>query len=147
MLIPDRYDRLFVITSFAIQIVLLVHFVLRKYDFPAAMKYGWIVYALAIPAVIVSIVLISGHKPWYLWVAGFLYAAWALFGYLVDLQLHLQWRSPAVWSILIPYVLLYLASIMFYWWPLGRIDRGLWLAYTGLFALSTYFNFASHGPF
>ena len=59
----DRYDKLFVFTSFFIQIILLVFFALRKWKFDTAMRFGWIVYALAAPAVIVSLVLLIGGKP------------------------------------------------------------------------------------
>jgi hypothetical protein len=33
---------------------------------------------------------------------------------------------------------------MFYWWPLARIDRRLWLAYAVLFVASTWLNAISH---
>lgn len=140
----DRYDRLFVFTSFFIQIVLLVFFALRKCKFDTAMHFGWIVYALAAPAVIVSLVLLVGGKPWYLWLAGFLYAAWAILGYVVDIARPVAWRSPILWPVFIPYVLLYLSSLMFYWWPLGNIQRPLWFIYTVLFVISTILNISSH---
>jgi len=52
----DSYDRLFVFSAFFIQIVLLVFFAVRKWSFDTAMQYGWIVYALAVPAVVCSFV-------------------------------------------------------------------------------------------
>ena len=140
----DRYDRLYVFTSFAIQLVLLVYFALRKWNFEAAMGVGWVVYALGIPAIIISVILYLGHKPWYLWAAGVLFAAWAVVGYLVDMHYQIPWRYPIRWSVLIPYISLYLSSIMFYWWPLGRIQRPLWVLYAALFFMSTYFNVTSH---
>ena len=42
------------------------------------------------------------------------------------------------------YVLLYLATIMFYWWPVGMLSRPLWYVYAGLFTLSTWLNISSH---
>jgi hypothetical protein len=140
----DRYDRLFVLTSLFIQVSLLIYFAVRKWDFERAMAWGWIVYALAIPAVIVSVILLSGGKPWYLWLAGFLFATWAIFGYVVDIARPVEWRSPILWSVFIPYVLLYLSSLMFYWWPLANIQRPLWFIYAVLFVLSTVLNLTSH---
>jgi len=140
----DRYDKLFIFTSFFIQVVLLVFFAFRKWKFDTAMQFGWIVYALAVPAVIVSLVLIVGGKPWYLWLAGFLYAAWAIFGYIVDIARPVAWRSPILWPVFIPYILLYLSSLMFYWWPLGNIRRPLWFIYAVLFVISTILNMSSH---
>ena len=52
----DRYDRLFAFVAFSMQIVLLVFFALRKWKFDTAMQFGWIVYALAVPAIVVSLV-------------------------------------------------------------------------------------------
>lgn len=145
----DSYDSLFVLTSFLIQISLLLYFALRKWDFERAMAWGWIVYALALPAVIVSVVLLNGGKPWYLWLAGFLYTAWAIVGYVADIARPVEWRpvewrSPILWPVFIPYVLLYLASQMFYWWPLATIWKPLWYVYAVLFLISTLLNLTSH---
>lgn len=142
---PDRYETLFVVTSFFIQAVLVIFFALRKWRFDTAMELGWIVYALALPAVVVSLILLAGHKPWYLWLAGFLYLVWAILGYTVDIARPVAWRSPILWPVFMSYVLLYLATSMFYWWPLARIHRPLWFIYAALFVLSTVFNISSHG--
>ncbi len=140
----DRYARLFVVFAFLIQIVLLVFFALRKWTFDTAMQLGWIVFAMAVPAVIVSLILLSGGKPWHQWIAGFLYAAWAVLGYIVDIARPVAWRSPILWPVFIPYVLLYLSSLMFYWWSLGTIQRPLWFVYAVLFVISTILNITSH---
>jgi hypothetical protein len=39
---------------------------------------------------------------------------------------------------------LYLATIMFYWWPMAQIGRALWYAQAALFVLSTVLNLTSH---
>jgi hypothetical protein len=62
----------------------------------------------------------------------------------VEYLLHIEWRSPIRWPIFIPYLTLYLASIMFYWWPLATISRPLWYVYAVLFVVSTVLNAASH---
>lgn len=54
-----------------------------------------------------------------------LFLIWAVFGFLVEYLFTLSWRSPVNWKIFIPYVGLYLATIMFYWWPLGEINKPL----------------------
>jgi hypothetical protein len=140
----DRYDKLFVFTTFFIQIALLVYFAIRKWNFDLAMRWGWFIYALALPAVMVSLVLLISGKSWYLWLAGFLYAVWAVFGYVVDIAHPIVWRSPVQLSVLVPYVSLYMAGLMFYWWPLGAIRRSLWFIYAVLFVMSTILNFSSH---
>ena len=140
----NRTDRLFVFAAFLIQVVLVIFFALRTWTLTAALRLGWIVYALAIPALAVSIHLMRAGRPWFVWLAGFLYGAWAVFGYLVDVARPLEWRSPILWPVFLPYVLLYLSSLMFYWWPLATIRNPLWCVYAVLFLVSTVLNVSSH---
>ena len=140
----DRFDNLFVVPALFIQIVLLIFFGLRKWMFDTAMQVGWIVYALAIPALIISVILLINGKDWYLWLGGFIFSAWAILGYIVDEARPVPWRSPIMWPVFIPYVLLYLSSMMFYWWPLANIYRPLWFVYAVLFVISTILNISSH---
>jgi len=143
----DSLEVLFVIWAFLFQIILIIHFALRKWRFDIVMRYGYIVYALSIPAVAISILLLLGGKPWYLWIGGFIYLVWAIYGYWVEYVQKIQWRTPPRWEILVPYVFLYLATVMFYWWPVGLISRPLWYVYAVLFAISTVLNATSHkGP-
>ena len=141
----DNLEILFIVWAFLFQIVLIAHFSLRKWAFPVALKYGWIVYALSVPAVLVAVLLLLGGKTWSLWVAGFSHLVWAIYGYTVEYVRKLSWRNPIRWSIFGPYVSLYLATIMFYWWPLGIVSRPSWYVYAVLFVLSTILNVTSHG--
>ncbi len=141
----DNLDRLFVVWAFLFQIVLIVHFALRKPFLESyAMKYGWIVYALCIPAAAISVILLRGGKSWSFWLGGFLFLLYAAFGYWVDYVVQIPFRNPLRLSIVIPYAFLYLATVMFYWWPLGLISRPLWFVYAVLFVVSTILNVASH---
>ncbi len=68
----DRLDKLFIVWALLFQIILIVHFALRKPLMESyTEKFGWIVYALCIPAVIISIILLRGGKSWSLWLGGF----------------------------------------------------------------------------
>ena len=51
----DNLETLFVVTAFLFQIVLIIHFALRKWRFHLVVRYGWIVYALSVPAATVSV--------------------------------------------------------------------------------------------
>jgi hypothetical protein len=138
---------LFVISAFLFQIILIIHFAMRKWYFNLAMRYGWIVYGLSLAAAAVSVLLLLGGKPWSLWAGGFIYLIWAIFGYIVEYIRDTQWRNPIRWSIFGPYVFLYLATAMFYWWPLALIRKPLWYVYAVLFIISTVLNVISHkGP-
>jgi hypothetical protein len=141
----DKTDKLFVVWAFLLQVVLIVHFAIRKRLFESyTLRYGWIVYALAIPAVIISLVILKAGKPWYFWLAGFLFLAFAIFGYWIDYVKQIEWRAPIYVPVMVPYIVLYLGSIMFYWWPLMRLHKGLWAAYTVLYVISTILNITSH---
>jgi hypothetical protein len=141
----DPLKTLFVVWAFAFQILLIVHFSLRKLAFESyTFQYGWIVYAMSIPAVVISTILLIKGQPWALWTGGFIYLVWAAFGYWIEYVQRIKWRNPPRWPILGPYVLLYLATNMFYWWPTGLISRPLWYLYAVLFAISTALNILSH---
>ena len=144
MLGLDSLEFLFVVSAFLFQIVLNIHFALRRWHFDLAMRYGWIVYALSVPAATVSLLLLLGGKPWSLWLGGFIYLIWATLGYTVEYVKDIQWRNPIRWSIFAPYIFLYLATVMFYWWPLALISRPLWYMYAVLFVISTILNITSH---
>ena len=141
----DNLDKLFVVWAFVVQIALIIHFAIRKTFFESyTVKYGWVVYALCIPAVVISIILLRGGKSWSFWLGGFLFLLFAAFGYWIDYMAQIQFRNPLRLSIVFPYVFLYLATVMFYWWPLGLLDRPLWFVYGLLFVIATVLNVTSH---
>jgi len=141
----DKRDTLFIVWAFFFQIVLIIHFAVRKQFFESyTVKFGWIVYALSIPAVVISVILLLSGKSWSFWLGGFLFLIYAAYGYYIDYIKQIPWRNPLVLSIMFPYVTLYLGTIMFYWWPLALISRPLWFVYAGLFIISTILNITSH---
>jgi len=141
----DNLDKLFVVWAFLFQIVLIVHFAIRKPFYESyTMKYGWIIYALCIPAIVISIILFRGGKSWSFWLGGFLFLAFAIFGYWIDYVAQIQFRSTLRLSVVFPYAFLYLATTMFYWWPLGILNRPLWFIYAILFVIATILNVTSH---
>jgi hypothetical protein len=140
----DKYDALYVGWSFIFHLALISHFTVRKLNLDLIQRYGWVFYLLSIPAVIVSIIILRGDKPVSFWLAGIIFLVWAMVGYFIEYQLGIQWRSPPNWPVLIPYVLLYLGTVMFYWWPVAQLVRPLWFLYAAFFALGTYLNITSH---
>lgn len=141
----DNLDILFVVWAFFFQVALVVHFALRKWFFESyTMKYGWIVYALSLPAAAISIALLLGGKSWSFWLGGFLFLIYAAYGYWIDYAKGIEWRNPLRWSIMAPYVFLYLSTVMFYWWPLGLLSRPLWIVLAVLFVIGTVLNITSH---
>jgi hypothetical protein len=140
----DTFETLYVVSAFLFQVILIIHFTLRKWHFDLAMRYGTIVYAVGIPAAAVSILLLLGGKTWSLWIGGFIYLTWGIFGYWVEYVRRIEWRNPIRWPVFGPYIILYLSTVMFYWWPLALIYKPLWYIYAILFITSTILNVTSH---
>ena len=141
----DDLDKLFIVWAFLFQIILIGHFALRKPLYESyTVKYGWIVYALCVPAVVISVILLLGGKSWSFWLGGFLFLLFAALGYWVDYVAQIPFRNPLRPAVAFPYVFLYLATVMFYWWPLGPLSRPLWYVYAVLFVIATVLNIRSH---
>ncbi len=141
----DNLDTLFVVWAFSLQIILIIHFAIRKPLFESyTKKFGWIVYALCFPALIISLILLINGKSWSFWLGGFLFLIYSSYGYWIDFVKRINWRNPLRKDIMFPYVTLYLSTIMFYWWPLGLLSRPLWYAFAVLFVIGTVLNITSH---
>jgi hypothetical protein len=140
----DLYEFLYLANAFLVQLILVIHFALRKWRFAQAMRFGRVVYAFGIPCAIVSIIILLGGKGFSFWLGGVIYLVWALFGYVIEYVLGVEWRNALRWPILVPYVVLYLATVMFYWWPVGLVYKPLWYGCAVLFIISTYLNATSH---
>jgi hypothetical protein len=144
----DSYETLFIIWAFFLETVLIIHFTLRKPFFETyTVKYGWLVYALSIPGVVISLILLLQGKNWTFWLGGFLFLIYAAYGYWIDYVKGIPWRSPLRKDILFPYITLYLGAIMFYWWPQAVLYRPLWYIFGILFVISTILNLSSHRSF
>ena len=135
---------LFIFCAFLFQIFLIVHFSFRKWAFALAIHYGWLVYALGILAAGASLLMLLKGMEWFFWIGGLIYLVWAAFGFVVEYIMKVEWRQPVYWPVFGPYVLLYLATTMFYWFPLARISKPLWYIYALLFLASTILNITSH---
>ena len=135
---------LFVAFAFAAQVLLVVNFAARNWRPVLERRYGWVVYALGIPAALLAAILTVAHQPAYAALACVLYALWAAFGYYVDTYRQLAWRQPTRWTILLPYVLLFIASQLAFWIPLWYVGLGYWVAYGALYVANTALNLFSH---
>jgi hypothetical protein len=144
MLGLDKHDSLFVIWAFLLQICLVLLFLIRKTNLELILRHGWVFYLLCIPAVIVSFLMIHGGKPLTFSVAGFIFVGWAVLGITIEYIFKIPWRNPIVWPVFVPYVLLYLGTILFYWFPVGMLSRPLWYVYGAIFAVGTWLNISSH---
>ncbi len=138
------HETIFVVSAFTFQVVLITHFSLRRWRFDLAMQFGPFVYALCIPAAGFSLYQLLNGESWYLWIGGFIYLIWAVYGYSVEYIQKIEWRNSRNWPVLGPYITLYLATVMFYWWPLALVYKPFWSVYAFVFIISTYLNVTSH---
>jgi hypothetical protein len=140
----DAFEAAYLVACVAFHSLLIAHFALRAWRLEVAVRHGWLVYASAVPFAALSGVTLAAGSPWWLWAGGFAYLVWGGFGFVVEYVARLEWRSPIRWRILVPYVLLYLATAMLYWWPVALVSRPLWYALGASFLVSSGLNIAAH---
>lgn len=137
---------LVVFGTFAIasQVVLLVYFAARRVRTTVAERYGWIAYVFGLVGLPVGLWLYANHGPWQLYAGPVLFTVWAVFGGWADRLARIEWRQPVRWSVLGPYVLLYLVAQMFLWWPMWERWPTGWFVYLALFVANTALNITGH---
>jgi hypothetical protein len=134
----------FVILAFVIQVMLVGSFAARNWKPSIEEKLGWLVYGMGLPASVLGVLFLVNDQPWYYWTATLLFTVWAAFGYMVDVVLRVKWRNPPRWPIFIPYVVLFVSSLLAFWVPLWFIRPVLWIIYALLYAAHTALNMYSH---
>jgi hypothetical protein len=87
--------------------------------------YGMIV--LAIPATIAIIAFRRARAGWRHWIGPAVYLAFVVLMVIVDYLWPVEFRSPARFDILVPYLLLFFGSIFLMGLPMFRMNRRLWL--------------------
>lgn len=144
MMTADTLQSLFVGFAFVIQLLLIINFAARNWKPSLERTYGWLIYAMGMPGVILGILFVVGDRPWQVVAAPFVYSIWAAFGYFVDRHQPIQWRSPPRWSVFVPYVGLFMASQFVFWIPLWYTGLAYWIAYAGMYFLNTGLNIYVH---
>jgi hypothetical protein len=135
---------LFALSALLIQTLLALNFAARRWWPHLERRWGWLVYAMSLPGLVLGVLFWVNNQPWYYWLATLLFATWAALGYTVDILRPINWRSPPRWAIFIPYVTLYIAAQFAFWIPLWFIGIGYWVIYAVLYTVSTVLNIASH---
>lgn len=143
MIDPRLLQTLFALFALLLQFTLVLHFAALRWWPRGQQRWGWLVYALSLPGLVLGGLCWMNGLPWYYGVATLL-AAWAALGYTVDILRPIPWRAPLKLPVFIPYLVLYLAAQFAFWIPLWFVWFGFWLIYTGLYTLSTILNISSH---
>jgi len=56
---------LYAVTALAFLLLLCVHYAVRRQRMDLIERYGWILYALSLPAAAVSVILLRAGQPWW----------------------------------------------------------------------------------
>lgn len=134
----------FVVFALATQMLLVAFFAAHLWRPTLEMGLGRFVYATGIVALLLALGMALDGRAWYLVFASVLYAVWTAFGAMVDAVRPISWRRPARWSILVPYTVLFIASLFALWIPLWYVDIAYWLAFGALYGIHTALNLYGH---
>jgi phosphatidylserine synthase len=88
---------------------------------------GGVIVALAVPSAVALVALLHADAGWRQWVGPAVFLAFVALMLAVEYLWPIEFRSPARYSILVPYLLLFFGAILLMGLPMFRMDRGLWL--------------------
>ncbi len=134
----------FIVFGIGTQLVLAAFFAARRWAPDRSLPLGRVAYLMAGLGLPLGLWLGIDGQSWRLWAGPPILAAWAAFGYSLDLWRKVEWRDPIVPRFFVPFVTLYFFGQMFLWWPLLDISRGAWAVFTVLFVVNTALNLVGH---
>jgi len=88
---------------------------------------GYVMAALAVPAIVALAAFLSARAGWQQWIGAAVYIAFIALMLVVEYVWPIEFRSPARFGILVPYLLLFFGAILLMGLPMFRMDRRLWL--------------------
>ena len=88
---------------------------------------GYVIAALAVPAALALVAFWRARADWRQWIGSAVYVAFVALMVVVEYIWPVEFRSPALYSILVPYLLLFFGAILLMGLPMFRMDRRLWL--------------------
>jgi hypothetical protein len=88
---------------------------------------GYVIAALAVPATLALVAFWRARADWLQWIGPVVYVAFVALMVVVEYVWPVEFRSPARYGILVPYLLLFFGAILLMGLPMFRMDRQLWL--------------------
>ncbi len=88
---------------------------------------GYVMMALAAPAALALVAFARARASWLHWVGPSLYLAFVVLMAMADYVTAVEFRAPARYGILVPYLILFFGSILLMGLPMYGLDRRLWL--------------------
>jgi len=113
----------------AVNLLQAVGFLSRVWTGSRAINHilGYGIVALAVPAALALIGFVRAGAGSRQWAGAAVYLAFVVFMVVLEYVLHIEFRSPVRYGILVPYLLLFFGSILLMGLPMFRMDRRLWL--------------------
>lgn len=143
-MITNGYEFVFVGFAYLIQVLLIFNFIARNWKPELERRHGWMIYALGILSAGMCLLYWINDQPWYLTLGFGVYALWAAYGFYIDQYREINWRELRIYSIMIPYVGLFIVCQFVFWIPMWSFGLGYWIAYSVMYALNTALNLYSH---
>ena len=88
---------------------------------------GYVMIVLAIPAGLALVAFIRARADWRQWIGLAVFLAFLALMIAAEYIWQVEFRSPARYEILAPYLILFFGSILLMGLPMFRMDRRLWL--------------------
>ena len=88
---------------------------------------GRVIMALAIPAMAAMIAFARAGAGWRHWIGPAVFLAFVALMISVEYVWPVEFRSPRLYSVLVPYLVLFFGSILLMGLPMFRMNRPLWL--------------------
>jgi hypothetical protein len=88
---------------------------------------GYVMIALAAPATLAIVAFAHARAGWPRWTGPAVYLAFVILMIAVDYVSPVEFRSPARYEILVPYLVLFFGAILLMGFPMFRLNRALWL--------------------
>ena len=88
---------------------------------------GRVIMALAIPALAAVIAFVRAGAGWRHWIGPAVFLAFVGMMIAVEYVWQVEFRSPMLYSILVPYLVLFFGAILLMGLPMFRMNRPLWL--------------------
>lgn len=104
-------------------------------------RLGYGIIALALPAAVALAALLRSEAGWLHWSGPAVFLVFVALMVVVDYVRPVEFRSPARYNVLVPYLVLFFGSILLMGLPMFRLDRRLWL----VTALTTLLQLAAMG--
>jgi hypothetical protein len=87
---------------------------------------GYVLIALAAPAGLALIAFVRARAGWLPCIGPAVYLAFVALMIVVDYVLPIEFRSPARYGVLVPYLLLFFGAILLMGLPMFRLNRRFW---------------------